>query len=106
MVRLRVRSTNACASPRHAVRAPHRCPNCRKSSFGVMTTSGSLARAPLQMDDPVVLEDEAAAGVPPEEDVAAVMAPEEDATANRSMTKNEIGSRILRVCRTSERQKS
>ena len=39
------------------------------------------------MDDPVVLEDEAAAGVPPEEDVAAVMAPEEDATANRSMTK-------------------
>ena len=41
------------------------------------------------MDDPVVLEDEAAAGVPPEEDVAAVMAPEEDATANRSMTKKQ-----------------
>ena len=39
------------------------------------------------MDDPVVLEDEAAAGVPPEEDVAAVMAPEKDATANRSVTK-------------------
>ena len=43
VVRSRVRLTNACASPRHAVRAPHRCPNCRKSSFGVMTTSGSLA---------------------------------------------------------------